>query len=1054
MKRITIYGFSALMTLSLLAGCVKDDRFFGTPQADGTQVNLAVGDMRDEEIATRSAVSKQECMIWNLSVLLFDKSTGKYKEGEEVDVRTQLSGSNGDRLRTLTMNLLPAAGDRIVVVANYERKGALTEGSSTVADINSVYMGSMNSVIYPFDDGLPMSGEMIYSDSDVTCRLYHSCAKVQVRLADKLTVDGKAVTIDNTSFGIVNHLMANSVLVYGRPEGPIALNEKVEESDFTQRTPINTIDDATWKQEAVTNRAYPAEYPSATYARSKEVDRSEFDADRVGLLLRIRNLDGDNRDDYYRLDFSRQLRSTGPGQSAANEYLDIRRGTHYVFLITKIKSRGYRTDEEAKANPGTNIEYTVTIEKDGWEGVSSNGQYAVKTNYDSCYLLQNVSEPADLLKFAVQLPDAGQKPGSDLPESVSTCRISLVGEDKEKSVPADWLQLCRADGSFSGNSFDLSGETIPEEGYQLKYKSGDKMPTEKCYVKIQYGNIRHYVPVGFTYLFAEFDVLNDHDIDYRGDSREVNMKSYVRFGRDNLPLPWTRDYPDADAAEIESWLSFPESGRGGIPQYIPIVVQAQTPTVANPHNDILKAAVPVSGTYDLSTKGGTTSMNTANCYVINAPGKYCLPLVYGNAIKDGRTNAAAYTSTATGGNILQIFVNHRNAAITSPYIYENAGCTPDNATLVWQDAENLVTNVALSSDRQQLTFEVPKTSLQQGNAIVAVRDASNTILWSWHIWVTDYVPGLSPAVTEKYDPDGIHRDAVVTNYQNERYTFMGVNLGWCDRERRSYEARSVKIRFTQAKSGAVATMTITQVAYQGSLRVGDNPYFQFGRKDPMLPILSSAVTSSVANKEIEDKSCYSENGYAFDPSGKGHVPIGTAIQNPHVFYNYSDAATTDWCDPAGTVAGKTSFLNLWNANNSNGPTVKTIYDPSPVGYCVPPENVYTGVTYNGVNGTDGMFAWRGNTPYTDATDVLFNAGWVIYCNKMPGSSQHDPSGGVWFVPNLGCRFSSTGLPYDVQNKGYYWPNTSKAADFGRSSIEFAKPFQRALGFSVRPIREQ
>ena len=437
MNRITIYGFFALMALSLFTGCLKDDTEYpyGPHAGDGISLNLAIGDMRDEEIATRSAVSNSECKIRNLSVLLFDKSTGKYKESEEIDIRTQLSGANGDKLRTLTMNLLPTEGDKIVVVANYERKGSLTENTSTVADINSVYTGSFNSVFFPFDDGLPMSGEVIYSGNDVTCRLYQSCAKVQVRLADGLTLDGKAITIDNTDFGTANYLMANSVLVYGQPTGPIALNEGVEESDFSIRRPINTIDNTTWQKEEVMNRDYMAEYPNATYARHKTVDNSEFDADRACLFLRILNLDGDNRNEYYRLDFSRQLRSTGLDQSAANEYLDIRRGTHYVFLITKIKSRGYRTEEEALANPGTNIEYTVTIEGNEWESVSSNGQYAVKTDCDSCFLIQNISEPADLLKFAVQMPDADQKPGDDLPESVETRRISLVGADKSTLVP-------------------------------------------------------------------------------------------------------------------------------------------------------------------------------------------------------------------------------------------------------------------------------------------------------------------------------------------------------------------------------------------------------------------------------------------------------------------------------------------------------------------------------------------------------------------------------------------------------------------------------------------
>lgn len=62
-------------------------------------------------------------------------------------------------------------------------------------------------------------------------------------------------------------------------------------------------------------------------------------------------------------------------------------------------------------------------------------------------------------------------------------------------------------------------------------------------------------------------------------------------------------------------------------------------------------------------------------------------MVYGNAIKDGGTNASAYTSQSSGTYVLKTFVNHLDAAITDPYIYNNAGCTPLDAVLVWQDEE-------------------------------------------------------------------------------------------------------------------------------------------------------------------------------------------------------------------------------------------------------------------------------------------------------------------------------------------------------------------------------
>ena len=48
----------------------------------------------------------------------------------------------------------------------------------------------------------------------------------------------------------------------------------------------------------------------------------------------------------------------------------------------------------------------------------------------------------------------------------------------------------------------------------------------------------------------------------------------------------------------------------------------QTSYTANPQNGALDAAAEITDRYDLSTRGGTTLMNTANSYIVNAPGMY------------------------------------------------------------------------------------------------------------------------------------------------------------------------------------------------------------------------------------------------------------------------------------------------------------------------------------------------------------------------------------------------------------------------------------------------
>ena len=85
----------------------------------------------------------------------------------------------------------------------------------------------------------------------------------------------------------------------------------------------------------------------------------------------------------------------------------------------------------------------------------------------------------------------------------------------------------------------------------------------------------------------------------------------------------------------------------------------------------------------------TGTRNTANCYVVNAPGHYRLPLVYGNAITNGSLNSSCYTfgngDISGVGTALRRFTDYNGNAISGARI---SGA--QSAILVWQDAYNLV----------------------------------------------------------------------------------------------------------------------------------------------------------------------------------------------------------------------------------------------------------------------------------------------------------------------------------------------------------------------------
>lgn len=311
--------------------------------------------------------------------------------------------------------------------------------------------------------------------------------------------------------------------------------------------------------------------------------------------------------------------------------------------------------------------------------------------------------------------------------------------------------------------------------------------------------------------------------------------------------------------------------------------------------------------YDLSTSGGTLSQETANCYAINAPGTYKLPLVYGNAIKNDGDNSSAYSNSA--------FTDYKGQRINTPYIYKSY--EPGDACLVWSDGFYMFENVHLDEQKQWLIFSVNRDYMQQANAILAVRDKEGKIMWSWHIWVTE-------------------RNLVGTAHTLQDWTtsatygLLPCNLGWVDGKMVYYNSRKLTYEFTQGTSGYKQTMIVDQAGAEFDYKDVGSTYYQWGRKDPIVA-LRNWDTYRFEDCRLHETS---------DPKYKYNirqeqVPISTTIQNPNIYYtatNSNGSWNTNWC----TSVISTLWDNSSNTTDVNKTTsVKTIYDPSPRGYKVP-----------------------------------------------------------------------------------------------------------------------
>jgi hypothetical protein len=245
----------------------------------------------------------------------------------------------------------------------------------------------------------------------------------------------------------------------------------------------------------------------------------------------------------------------------------------------------------------------------------------------------------------------------------------------------------------------------------------------------------------------------------------------------------------------------------------------------------------------------------------------------------------------------------------------------------------------------------------------------------------------------------------------------------------------VLVRITQQVTGGTSkTFAIEQAA--GSTTLGGNkPDWQFGRKDPMLP--SNGHPGHGGEREAIEYGA----GYATpEMIRKRDGSIANAIQNPSVFYlgTATYGHTTMWNHTGigdGNSSGK-GVINLWSMNDVdpalNTEVVKTVYDPSPVGFTVPNKEAFTGFIKTG---TTSSVADEWNIP--DPSNIERNQTGQKFCLKLDGT------GGTAFYPEMGDRGVDDGVLYNVINGNNAFYHTASAADFGAN---FCLLFNVTLGY--------
>ena len=326
---------------------------------------------------------------------------------------------------------------------------------------------------------------------------------------------------------------------------------------------------------------------------------------------------------------------------------------------------------------------------------------------------------------------------------------------------------------------------------------------------------------------------------------------------------------------------------------------------------------------------------TANCYLINKSGEYKFPIIKGNGQR----------GVVRGGESAEL----PNAV---------------KARIVWQDG-NILTSVGVN--KGYVVFATYST-WRKGNAVVAVTDENDNILWNWHIWSTDYILGSG--------------DIPVYNHARTRLYKM--------------------MKYTLGENGNTAT------------------FYQFGRKDPF-SLHTTLKTASGGN-------------------------LSKSILNPDTYYVSSGY---DWCSE--------SYKDWWDAGytsyNSSSTVAsvlkgnKTIYDPCPAGYRVPPDDAFTSFTKDGRNTEN-----ESNINATNPDWIAFlqnNNTYYFYTQNGSSTIRYKAFGGL----NAGTGKELTNIAYYYSAHPSY-SSTSRLLQFYAGVVNpLCTDYSRALGGTIRPVRD-
>lgn len=378
-----------------------------------------------------------------------------------------------------------------------------------------------------------------------------------------------------------------------------------------------------------------------------------------------------------------------------------------------------------------------------------------------------------------------------------------------------------------------------------------------------------------------------------------------------------------------------------------------------------------------AAEGNESFVSTANCFMVEPGGSFCFdPFAYQSGGQTITNDLLKDWCSMAGGGISYVKLHWQTKEqgdIGEPVMgFVNSDTDHTNIVDIKPtDADrNLSLNPAQDIGQCRIYCRVNaalSSGTSGGSGLIAAYDTEGNILWSWHVWVTDYRP----------DATG---NATVLEPENKRKLKF------------DYGNHPDQLPMMDRNLGAMAGYVIVPPDETEKFKT-HGFHYQWGRKDPFPSSYSNKYISHLSLSNTADPiegilNLYKADGVTYLPFSliKSRASYQMAYQHPQSIYKAETMTNPTWIN-----SRPTDFYKAWQMS-------KTIHDPCPAGWRVARLVEYLSL-FSDANANVGAITYQGSLNLKNSSSYTTDGGILVNYNKTGSESTFIRYTGYYFEYN-------------------------------------------------------